>query len=59
MSRRITVINPAAKTRAQLQEEVDQLQAENEELNEKLDSILEIVGVDEDEEEDEEDDEAA
>ena len=45
------------KTREELQDEIDGLKAENQELQDQLDSIADIVApADEDEDEDEDDD---
>jgi len=63
--RKISLTNPRrtknmarrTKTREELQDEIDGLKAENQELQDQLDSIADIVApADEDEDEDEDDD---
>jgi hypothetical protein len=61
--KRVTIIpNPKRRqqsmaTPRELKERIEELEAENEELQERLDSIAEIISPDEEEEDDDEEDE--
>ena len=54
---RRTAIMPRGKTKAELEAEIEELQAENQELQDQLDAVADIVSPDDGEEDEDDDDE--